>query len=373
MPRLRHPYAPLILAVSLLLSGCGLLAGDVPPTPTPLPPRAALEMPTYTVRRGDVVQRLAVSARVSPLRQDDLFFARAGKVARLLVRQGDRVRKGQLLGELEQSDLNNQLEQARLALGQAKLKLDQSQRRKRSEVRLAELDLKEAKLKLDAARGGLARQLAEIGVERARINLQLERGTTDEELSNKVAQAQLSYDRVKGKVDAGRLYAPYDGVVSSVAISPGDNVEAYQRVVTVMDTRGKVLDSEPVRASDLASVAPHQSVTIHFNHYPNATVRGVVARVPQPGDSDTSLTIRFDPGRLQLDYGDLAEVDVSLKARRDVLWLPPEAIRSFEGRRFVVVQEGKRQRRVDVTLGIASSDRVEIRKGLREGQVVVGQ
>jgi multidrug efflux pump subunit AcrA (membrane-fusion protein) len=55
-----------------------------------------------------------------------------------------------------------------------------------------------------------------------------------------------------------------------------------------------------------------------------------------------------------------------------VLWLPPQAIRTFEGRKFVVVQEGDAQRRVDVKIGVEGEDRVEIVEGLNEGQVVVG-
>jgi multidrug efflux pump subunit AcrA (membrane-fusion protein) len=57
--------------------------------------------------------------------------------------------------------------------------------------------------------------------------------------------------------------------------------------------------------------------------------------------------------------------------KQDVLWLPPQAVRKFEGREFVVVQDGEVQRRVDVKIGVESTDRVEIEEGLSEGQVVI--
>jgi len=60
-----------------------------------------------------------------------------------------------------------------------------------------------------------------------------------------------------------------------------------------------------------------------------------------------------------------------LEVKDDVLWLPPLAVRDFGGRRFVVIEENGRQRRVDVTVGIQSADRVEIVSGLEEGQVVL--
>ena len=53
--------------------------------------------------------------------------------------------------------------------------------------------------------------------------------------------------------------------------------------------------------------------------------------------------------------------------------LPPAAIRTFAGRKFVEIEEDGVRKRVDVVLGIESAERVEIREGLEEGQTVVGQ
>ena len=66
-----------------------------------------------------------------------------------------------------------------------------------------------------------------------------------------------------------------------------------------------------------------------------------------------------------------------MEQKEEVLWLPPQAVRSFEGRNFVVIQDADGQRRVDVKLGIRAGDRVEILwvegvENLSEDQVVVG-
>jgi multidrug efflux pump subunit AcrA (membrane-fusion protein) len=76
---------------------------------------------------------------------------------------------------------------------------------------------------------------------------------------------------------------------------------------------------------------------------------------------------------MKITVGDLASVVITLKREKDALWLPPQAVRSFEGRRFVVIKDGNSQRRQDVRIGIVSSDRVEILEGLKEGDVIVGQ
>ena len=59
-----------------------------------------------------------------------------------------------------------------------------------------------------------------------------------------------------------------------------------------------------------------------------------------------------------------------LEHKDNVLWLPPEAVRSFEGRRFVVVRQGERERRVTVKIGIETEDKLEILEGLKEGDVM---
>ena len=69
-------------------------------------------------------------------------------------------------------------------------------------------------------------------------------------------------------------------------------------------------------------------------------------------------------------------VTVVLESKEDALWLPRQAISQFEGRRFIVVQDGDRQRTVDVTIGIEGVERWEIEgvtEELVEGWVVVGR
>jgi hypothetical protein len=63
---------------------------------------------------------------------------------------------------------------------------------------------------------------------------------------------------------------------------------------------------------------------------------------------------------------------VVIEKRENALWLPPQAIRIFEGRRFVLVQDGEVQRRVDVKVGLTGEDRVEIVEGLADDQIVIG-
>jgi hypothetical protein len=75
-----------------------------------------------------------------------------------------------------------------------------------------------------------------------------------------------------------------------------------------------------------------------------------------------------------LTVGELATVSIILQQKENVLWLPPAAIRTYQGRNFCVVQNPDgTQQRVDVLLGITTDERVEIVSGLSQGQTIVGE
>jgi multidrug efflux pump subunit AcrA (membrane-fusion protein) len=108
-------------------------------------------------------------------------------------------------------------------------------------------------------------------------------------------------------------------------------------------------------------------------------VEGAIQSLPYPyGSADaqqtgSSVLVALDPPPVELGYkvGDMVNLTIVLQKKVDTLWLPSQAVREFEGRYFVIVQEGEVQRRVDVKVGIIEVNRIEILEGLTEGQVVV--
>jgi hypothetical protein len=121
-------------------------------------------------------------------------------------------------------------------------------------------------------------------------------------------------------------------------------------------------------------------VQLSFSRYRGQEYSGTIARLPSSAtsgtstvDADTAYHINFDGKGQEFDVGDAVQVTVTLAQKDAALWLPPQAVRAFEGRRFVVVKDGERQRRQDVKVGIVGTDKIEILDGLKEGDVVVGQ
>ena len=118
---------------------------------------------------------------------------------------------------------------------------------------------------------------------------------------------------------------------------------------------------------------------------PGQSLLGTIRHLPFPfgttgggalDGQDQSTRIQFDDmsaGFNNYEPGDRVNLNIIVTERADVLWLPPAAVRDFNGRKFVVVQADGVEQRVDVELGIEGDGRVEILSGLSEGQTVVGQ
>ncbi len=370
----------LTILASAILAGCSVTQQAQIPTPTPLPVAAVVERPTYTVQRGDIVEELRLSGRVAAVKQEDLAFTANGTVLRVHVRVNQKVKAKQLVAELEQKKLLDTLAEAKITRDQAKLALDEGNRNQQLEEELAQLDLQEARIELDQANTEAERSLAKIQVRRAEIRLERVQAQSNKAQQQSFAEASLAYDRIARQVESGRLYASIDGVVSGVSIRPGAEVRAFDPVMTVLDPGARELRVENVTGQDLNRLSAKQPVAIIFNRYENQPVKGIVERLPQDATStqtevqtDSAVHISYDAPNLDLEFGDLAAAVITLQRRPNVLFLPPPALRTFQGRRFVVVQDGERQRRVDVEVGIVSDDRVEIKSGLKENQVVVGQ
>jgi RND family efflux transporter MFP subunit len=352
----------LLCMLASLLYGCGPSSdnsgstGQEPPTPTPLPTTAALAKPVYTVERGDVVEVIEFSGRIAPEEQYDLFFRSPGRVRKLYVKEGERVSAGQLLADLEGID----------DLERQKRINELNQRRAGIHAEMAQLALDLFKIQTPASSKGYAEMLAMQERELELADLAVE-------------EAGLYGQGLEEAVNNAKIFAPIDGEVLSMDLREGRDVAAYTPVMVVADPAHLEVSAE-LLSEELSKLSVDMPATISAVLRPGDPLAGHVRRLPGSLDSsaasqvEQTTRIAFDenPSTIGLELGDLVTVLVETQYRNDAIWLPPQAIRSFEGRRFVIVQDGDVQRRVDVRVGLQGQDRVEILDGLEAGQEVLG-
>ena len=222
----------------------------------------------------------------------------------------------------------------------------------------------------------------------AELDLEHLKASDDVQLLQSVERAKLTVDRLKAFIADTQVVSTIAGKVTSVSASAGKEVAAYSVVFVVSDDSKLEIRAEPLSAR-LQEMQEGMTCSIVLSQYPGRELTGTITTLPSPYGTgggapaasgtttaeqvDKSTHIDFTPGDLVLKSGDLVKVVVTLEEKQDVLWLPPAAIRTFSGRKFVVIDDNGSQRRIDITTGIETEDRVEIKEGLTEGQVVIGQ
>ncbi|MBA3944011.1 MAG: efflux RND transporter periplasmic adaptor subunit [Herpetosiphonaceae bacterium] len=373
-----------LLLVVFTSCGTGGTRQAALPTPTPLPPDPALARPRYQVQRGVIERSLEANGRVTPRDLARLSFGRTGRVAQVQVKVGDRVKAGVVLAELLQADAKAALRAAEDAVAAAQRTLTSMQEQRTRAIRRAQLELADAQDDLNHVQGTSAYAIrkAQRVVERQQLLLEEAQATLLNVEQTAVEGSQRVLAQAQQQVQAGQVRAEQAGQVLALAIAPGDDIQAFAPIMEVGDPATLEVAAE-LPGDQMSQLVQGQAAEIRLLAHPEAPLAATVRQLPAPlgqGGSgtvhDADKTTRFaltDPHPLAWQPGDAATMRVVLERRADALWLPPAAIRSFEGRRFVVVQEGERERRVTVTLGIETPESSEIVDGLSAGMTVVGQ
>ena len=354
-------------------------------------PRAAA---VVAVTRGNLASSLTVAGQFQPYQQVDLHAKVSGYIRWIKVDIGDRVRQGEVLALLEVPELQNQVEGA-----QAEVRHSQSDiTRAQSEVVSAESTysavhaeytrLEEAskerpgliaEQELDDARAKDLQAAAQVGVAKASLDA----------MQQQLGVSRATRSRLETMSGYEQIIAPFTGVVTKRYADTGSLIQAGQENNTATLPVVQVAESDllrlrmPVPESDVPYIQVGGDVEVKVN----ATGRvftGKIIRFSRALDTNTRtmLTEVDVPNRdLSLNPGMYAETMIQLQQKNDTLILPAQAVvqnnvqngdPSNGGQSYVLVVDATNHvEKRTVTLGIQTSNRVEITSGLQAGDKVI--
>ncbi|MFV9505132.1 MAG: efflux RND transporter periplasmic adaptor subunit [Oscillochloridaceae bacterium umkhey_bin13] len=276
------------------------------------------------------------------------------------------------------AELTTQLRSAESAVALAQIDLDTARGNEIAAVQAAEADLLLAQATLGAmlatpdpfklAEAERTVRLASIALEAAR-----QQASTDPNLAKVLASSQLAVKEIENQIEARRIYAPFDGIITAVDALTSFPVQAEVPIIRIMDRSGLQVSVPGIGEAELARLSVGTEVQLRFARYPERSVTGTVQRAAvgaNPLASGPSLNVAYNAPGLDLVIGDAARIEANFGTREGVLLLPARAIRR-DGGTHVIVQDGTDTRRVAVGLGLVTGDRIEVLGDLGEGELVL--
>lgn len=355
-PRTRRTVALMALLVPMLALFVYVALRSGPLAPT--------AVTVVRVERGEIVPELYGLGTVQARRTYKIGPTYAGRVKRLDVHVGDRVRAGQVLGEMDAVDLDSRLLAQQAAIQGAEAAARQAQARQSfAQAQAARYE------RLGAVHAvsdeGLASKRQELAVADASV------AASQEDIRR--MRAELGALRAqRGNL---RLVAPVDGLVASRDAEPGTTVVAGQSVIELIDPASVWVDARFDQISADGLVAGRPAV-ITLRSQQTKPLAGHVLRLEPRADvvtEETLAKVTFDAPPTPLPpLGELVEVRVAIAPLAPAPIIPNAAIRTVDGRRGVWRLVDGKLAFVPVRFGRADlSGRVQVHEGLAVGDTVV--
>jgi membrane fusion protein (multidrug efflux system) len=318
-----------LVCLAVYLKGCS----------PPSEPAARTEEPVHLVETAPAVSdSLSVvrtrTGTLRALREVKVYTQEEGRITALPVYEGDRVAAGDVVVRLDDALIKAQLERATATRKQAEQNLNR---------------LKELRGKKLVSED-----------EYTRAQTQLEVSQADERL----LKTRLGYTTIA---------SPINGVVSERLSEPGNVAERYQQLLTISDPSSLVTEL-PVSELILPHLAVGDVARVRIDALGDRVYEGHITRIYPTLDPVTrrgTIEVEITPVPEGAAPGQLCRVELSTQAARRRV-IPFSALRRDEHGEYVyVVDDAGRAQRVDVTSGLRLGEKVEILKGLEDGQQVV--
>ena len=349
------------------------------------------------VRRGSLIETVVASGHVETPYRVEIGSQITGTVEEVLVREGERVLKGQPLISLESRELKAAVVQAQGAVAQSEARMRQLDEltlpSAREALTQAEANLLNAQQTFDRtdklAKDGFATRVA---VDDARKTLDVARavkraaefqvytaspGGSDHVMAQtQLNQARANLDTAESRLGYATIAAPRDGVLITRSVERGTVVQPGKALLVLAPT-GEVQLVLQIDERNLGKIDLGQEAVASADAYPDRRFPAVVSYI-NPGiditraSVEVKLTVSDPPDYLRQDM--TVSVDIEVASKNDTLILPARSIHdALSGAPWVLILKDDRAAKRPVNLGLRGNAAVEILGGLSLGDVVIPQ
>lgn len=308
----------------------------------------AVTVSVATAAMMNSFEALSYKANLEPAEEAVVSSKATGQVIQVSFEDGDKVTAGQILAQLDDTTLKNNLSTAQISLNQLKLDLASKQNDYGTADQLYQNGAI-SKTSFDAAK--LAYQSALSNVQLKQVDIQ----NLTNSISDCVIRAAINGEVVDKSVQVGQF-------------------------VTVGTKLGTVKNNTTINASiqlvqeDLDKLTVGQTVQMKLKDTDSKVYNGIVKNIAHSADDQTRVfncLIQLDNSSGELKSGITGVIEIPQKDNKKILAIPMSGLSGSDGDYSVFTLEDHHAKKVSVTIGAMSQDRVEITSGIKEGDQVI--
>ncbi|MGB9907076.1 MAG: efflux RND transporter periplasmic adaptor subunit [Candidatus Saccharicenans sp.] len=344
---------------------------------------APLPVKVAKARVADLEKRIKSPGEVFTERKIVLKSEVKGVLKKLNIREGQQVRAGEILVELDDAPYRLKLEQEEAARLKAlsELLLDrffQQPEAARTSEEIASLK-KAEETYLQAEKAYKEGLLSQSDWERARREYELAligSGLKRDEIiaaSKGLTQAEVNVKIARMELDKTRITAPFSGIITQIKVAPGENIEAGREICTLVDLSQLKIEAK-VLETLIGKIKVGREADVRFSAYPGKVFKGQVAAISplvSPTERTCSVFIHLDNPSGEIKPGMHAEVEIVSDVFPGRLLVPQAAVLVRGGRPLVFVVENGLAKWRYLQTGEENEQYVEVLEGVSEGEQVI--
>jgi len=376
---------------------------------------------TSEILRGDLLVKISATGIVEPNFKVEVKSKASGEVLSFPFEEGDYVKKGSLLLQLDKSDEKRNVAKARteLASSSAKLKkaetalllqktkYDSDIKSSQSEIATALANLKESEDKLKRQNElfgkkfvsqeslDAAKTLFKVNQEKlvqAQTRHQAAKDSIHditmkeneiELVLSEVKRSDIAVDETEERLDETEIFAPINGVIIEKLVEEGQiiasgisNVSGGTAIATIADMSRLFIIAD-IDETDIGSVKIGHAVQITADAFPNEVFKGKITRIAPQGVIDNSITIfkaKIEikgTGKILLKPMMSANIDIVTHQVKDTVYVTRAGIRKDEEGEFAVILKNDQPEKVRIKTGIKNPIHIQIISGLNPDEEVI--
>ena len=367
----------------------------------------AISVDFTVTERGSITEYIEENAVVRLETETEVYASAGGKVLAVVAEIGDKINKGDILVKLDENELVTNMKRLELQKSAAITKKDEATRgfsesqlhKLEAEERAAKVSLEEAKRMAENYEilynaGGISKSAYESSLAALKIaeaNYDIIKNTIDLALQNisqeKIELFNIEIEDIQNQIDLLNskhkeliIRAPSEGIITEKDVEVSSIIQPGKRIFQIGNMTEMYLECD-ILIDDIKDIGIGSEVVIENKDLGLFDIKGTIRKVyPKAFSKVSELGIEQKRIKTEIDFDEPASnlkpgydmnIRIITSVSNNTLLIDEKAIFEYQGRNYVFLNDNGIAKMVQVETGIESDEKAEVKKGLKEGDMII--